>query len=530
MIKVMIVDDEPYIRQGIKILINWERHGFKVCAEAANGHDAIKKIKEAEIDLVITDIKMPGMDGLELVNYVKGNISNRISFIILSGFYEFEFAKKAIRFNVVDYILKPVQREELIKALEDYREVYYNHIESLKKQELSDRIIFDRHLAGLVSDSKDKENLDFVKTYLKDINKVRYIRIEYDTTNEAYNSLPEEKKLIEQNLLFSTIKGYLGEYSYHTYISHKDRADFHIGFIYAKSLANEVDLSEKEYIGKLYDALCSALSYRVIIYIGQKVEHITRIFESYKSAVIAKNFQLYSKIKNISYYDEIKDKVNTKICSLDKDQIDRLIKAIEENDVLGIDKITESLYMYFQDLVLEPEMIKLSMDYLLFSLISLAKELYAEFDQEEVYQLISQSGYEQFAVRGSVGHFKKFAQNFANYMGSLRKHALGGVLTDVEREITENYMQNLSLKSLSEKYFINCAYLGQIFKKKFEVSFKDYLNNYRIDKACEMLLRSDDKVYEIAEAVGFNNTDYFISKFVQIKGTTPLQYRKQFLK
>ena len=114
-------------------------------------------------------------------------------------------------------------------------------------------------------------------------------------------------------------------------------------------------------------------------------------------------------------------------------------------------------------------------------------------------------------------------------MNSLRKHALGGVITEVEREITENYMNNLSLKSLSEKYFINSAYLGQIFKKQFGVSFKDYLNNYRIDRACELLLRTDGKIYEIAETVGFNNTDYFISKFVQINGTTPLQYSKRFL-
>jgi two-component system response regulator YesN len=90
-------------------------------------------------------------------------------------------------------------------------------------------------------------------------------------------------------------------------------------------------------------------------------------------------------------------------------------------------------------------------------------------------------------------------------------------------------MDNLSLKSLSEKYFINSAYLGQIFKKQYGISFKDYLNNYRIDRAAELLIRSDEKVYLVANAVGFNNTDYFISKFVQLKGITPLQYRKQLM-
>ena len=175
-------------------------------------------------------------------------------------------------------------------------------------------------------------------------------------------------------------------------------------------------------------------------------------------------------------------------------------------------------------------MIKISIDYLVFSLISLAKELYLDFNQDEVSNIISQSGYDQIAVRGSVSHFKKFALEFSDYLNSLRRHTFGGVLVDIEKEIIDNYMDNLSLKYLSEKYYINSAYLGQIFKKQFGITFKDYLNNYRIDKACEMLLRADDKIYEIAEAVGFNNTDYFISKFVQLKGTTPLQYRLQSIK
>lgn len=529
MIKVMIVDDEPYIRQGLKLLINWEQHGFMICEEAATGNDAIRKLEKIQIDLVITDIKMPGMDGLELIEYTRENISKEIRFIILSGFYEFEYAKKAIKYDVADYVLKPVNREELLKVLEEYKEIFYYQLEKVKKQEFSERIIFNSHLEGIVSGSYDKECINIVKKHLNDITNVRYIRIEYDATNKKYSLLSTAERAKEQSRLYDAVKAHLGECRYHTYIPQKDNHDFFVGFIYTKKLADDMELNEKEYIKSLHDTLNTTLSYDVIFYIGQREENISSICESYKSAIIAKNFQLYSKVKEISFYDEIKDKINTSVYSVDKDMVDELIKSIEENDAKLISENVNNLHQHFKELVAEPDIIKLGMDYLLFSLISLAKSLYPDFDQEEVYKMISQGGYGQTSIRGSVGHFRRFALEFSDYLNSLRKNAMGGVLTEVEREITESYMKNLSLKSLSEKYYINSAYLGQIFKKQYGISFKDYLNNYRIDRACELLLRSDGKIYEIAEAVGFNNTDYFINRFVQTKGTTPLQYRKGFL-
>ena len=120
MIKVMIADDEPFIRQGLKILINWEQYGFEICGEAANGKEALELMEREEYDLVITDIKMPGMNGLELIEHTWEKVSRHTRFIILSGFYEFEYARKAIKYGVVDYVLKPVQMEELIRALENY--------------------------------------------------------------------------------------------------------------------------------------------------------------------------------------------------------------------------------------------------------------------------------------------------------------------------------------------------------------------------------------------------------------------------
>lgn len=530
MIKVMIVDDEPYIRQGLKILINWEQYGFAVCGEAATGKEALELMESEKFDLVITDIKMPNMSGLELIERTWEQVSKQTSFIILSGYNEFEYARKAIKYSVLEYVLKPVQKEELIRALENYKDQYYKQIADRKRLEDSGKIIFDRYLSGLLFNKYDTEALDYVRKYLYDTVKLRFISIEYDSADEGFQRLANEEKLREKNMLYDFLRIYLGENCYHVYMdAASGRETYGVGFIFVKKFEERADLDEKGYILRLYQKLSEALKHKIILYIGQRVEDISKISESYKSAAIARTFRLFSREMDIAYYDEIEDKPRTGRYPVDKDMMDDLIKAIEENDERGIEEKIDAVYEHLKELATEPDIIKINLDYLLFNLISMAKNLDSAFDQGDIYKMISQGGYEKMAVRGSVKHLKEFALEFSSYLIQIRQHAFGGVLTEIEKEITEHYMDNLSLKYLSEKYYINSAYLGQIFKRQNGSSFKDYLNNYRIDRAAELLLRSDEQIYLIASAVGFNNTDYFISKFVQIKGITPLQYRKQYL-
>ncbi len=531
MIRVLIVDDEPYIRQGLKIIINWEQYGFTVCGEAGNGKEALELLETSNIDLVITDIKMPIMSGLELIEQTWERVSRRIGFIILSGFYEFEYARKAIKYSVNDYVLKPVQKDELIRALENYKDQHFRKIAEQKKLEDSNKLLFDRHLTNLIADKYDAEDLEYVKKFLADASNIRFISIEYDSSDESFHDLPTEEKVKARNVLNDALKIYLGEQWYHSYMeSNPNKNTYGVGFLFARKLEEQSGLNEKEYIQKLYHKLRDLVAYKIILYIGQRVEDISRISDSYKTTAIARTFQLFSTQKDIAYYDEIENKPRTGKSPVDKECMDDLIKAIEENNEEAINDRIDCVYEHFKQLATEPDIVKLNLDYLLFNLISLAKDLDPAFDQDEIYKMISQGGYEKIAVRGSVKHFKKFAQEFSTYLLQMRQHAFGGVLSVIEKEITEHYMDNLSLKSLSEKYYINSAYLGQIFKRQYGCPFKDYLNNYRIDRAAELLLRSDEKIYLIASAVGFNNTDYFISKFVQIKGITPLQYRKQFMK
>ncbi len=116
------------------------------------------------------------------------------------------------------------------------------------------------------------------------------------------------------------------------------------------------------------------------------------------------------------------------------------------------------------------------------------------------------------------------------FMREVKEFGSYDVLAYIVNEINDNYMNKISLKYLGKKYFINSAYLGQLFLKKYNKNFKDYLNEVRIEKAVELLYNTDRKIYEISELVGYSNTDYFIKKFKEVKGRTPLMYKVETLK
>ena len=127
---------------------------------------------------------------------------------------------------------------------------------------------------------------------------------------------------------------------------------------------------------------------------------------------------------------------------------------------------------------------------------------------------------------GKFERLTQFVQEYADYLSSLQRDGNDSILLRVEQDVRLYYKENLTLKGLSQKYYVNSAYLGQLFKKKYGVTFREYLNNCRIEQAAKLLLSTRDKVYNIAKAVGYQDMDYFIERFIAAKGCTPSNYRK----
>lgn len=523
MINILIVDDEPFIRQGLKILINWNYYGYNIIGEASNGNEALKFIEENNIDLIITDIKMPEMDGLALVKNIYEKWHKKIKCIVLSGYYDFEYAKTAIKYGVKGYILKPIEREELINILISFKDEYDKEVESHYIKRNNDRIVYESHLNKIICNKYSDEDLKYVDRNIKYKNYLRYINIEIldDEKSEYYD--------ISKRKVFDDLNEWVGNENYYNVIFDIIKEDKleGIGLIFSSILAEKLGLNEQQYIEKLKEVLNRSNRYQCNLFIGKKVFSLNEIGVSYQSLYMIKNLGKITRMEKIYYYDDISSKKRIDY-ELINENIEKLIKVIEDNDIVKIEKFIDMLYTALSNDSNSLRIIKIYIDYLLCNLINIVTEVNSNKDKEEAIKSINSDLFNKVITYGNVKDLKEFCIEISNYIRNLRNNSMHNILELIDSEVSDNFMNQLTLKYLSEKYYLNTAYLGQLFKKNYNKSFKDYLNDYRIEKASVMLKRSNEKIYKIAEQVGYNNTDYFISKFVQVKGITPLQYRKKF--
>lgn len=524
MINILIVDDEPFIRQGLRILINWNSYGYNIIGEASNGNEALKFIEENNVDLIITDIKMPEMDGLALVKNIYEKWNKKIKCIMLSGYYEFEYAKTAIKYGVKEYILKPIEREELINILISFKEEYDKEKELHYIKRKKDKIIYERYLDKIICNKYGDEELKYVDSNLKYKKYLRYINIEI-----FGNEKNEDDDMTRKRRVFNDLLEWVGYENYYNVIFDIIKEDKleSIGLIFSSILAEKLGLNEQQYIDKLKEVLNKDNRYQCNLFIGKKVFSLNEIGISYQSLYMIKILEKITQNKKIYYYDDISRKKSIDY-DLINENIEKLIKAIEDNDIDKIEKFIDILYAALSNDTNSLRIIKIYIDYLLCNLINIVTEVNSNKDKEEVLKSINSDLLDKVISYGNGNDLKEFCIEISSYMRSLRNNSMHNILDLIDNEVSENFMKPLTLKYLSEKYYLNTAYLGQLFKKNYNKSFKDYLNDYRIEKASVMLKRSNEKIYKIAEGVGYNNTDYFISKFVQVKGVTPLQYRKKF--
>lgn len=527
MLRVLLVDDEPFIVQGLKVFIDWEQEGYEIVYTASDGIEALTYLKNHKVDLVIADIKMPAMSGLELLETIRREHISDAYFVILSGYRDFTYAQQAIRYECMEYILKPMEKEELLGVLRKVARVSKVARENEQKNQKLEHEYLARHIIALLCGKYDSVNLEYIKSHMNLSESVRYIYLEpYETGGFLEREDGEYRQL--QRKLYQACQDFLKEDSTHCFFDMSwNEKNYDIGFIYCDYMAKKQGISETEYLSNFQESLELALQHPVKLLAGKKVPDISGLAKSYSTACVLNSLEAFRAKKKMYFYEE-EVQIHSGGIVLCKQSLDALISAIEQNDKIQIRKCVEHLYEEMKQMGLAADTVNLNINYFLFQLIHLATEQDDGVNQEEILHFIGESTFEEGIARGSSVHLVHFAIEYAEYLAQLRKNvSRGSVLGDIEREIRENYAENLTLRELSRKYYINSAYLGQIFRKKFGQSFKEYLNNYRIEQAAQRLLYTSEKIYQIAQEVGYKDCDYFINRFIAAKGCTPAKFRRQ---
>ncbi len=524
MLKVLLVDDEYFIVQGLLVLIDWKAEGYEVAATAANGREALDYLKENKVDLVITDIAMPIMSGLELLETVRREHISEAAFVILSGYSDFSYAQQAIRDGCMDYLLKPVEREELQRILRKFNNLSEHARQEQQDQERYEEAYLARNVISLLFGKHDDFNLDYVKKHMQLSEGVRYIEIEF--CDAQYVEAEEGELRALQRKLYQSCRSLLREDSTHCVFDvSQDRVSYGVGFIYCDYMAARLDCTEREYLDEFHRKLEVLMQQEIRLLVGKKVADIHQVSVSYGTACILRPLEAFHSRKPVYIYED-EAQVKQGGIVLCKESLDALFSAIEQNEQDEIQKGVDRLFLEMQQNGMESDSVNLNINYLLFRLVHLASELDSDADQEEILRFISSGAFGDGVGRGSKLHLTRFACAYADYLMQLRKNVSSGILAEIEKDIRRNYAENLTLRDLGKKYYINSSYLGQIFRKKYGQSFKDYLTGYRINEAAKQLRNTDKRISEIAENVGYRDGDYFIRKFIELKGCTPSRYRK----
>ena len=500
MLRMILADDEPVITRGIKKLVDWAQLGVLVVGEYENGSNAMEGILTEKPDIALLDISMPGMSGIEILKSIrKMELPTKVIFI--SGFQDFEYAKSAITYGAVDYLLKPVIREELLQALE-------KAVLSLpgKKQ------------LQLVRPMPTEEKKSAHKTILLEETTYLPVLVEILFTG---TETEQEKKLIRFSVS-SFLESYLAERKLGILFSR----DTHMVVVLKGTAFNEA----KEILLGLQEEGFKTAGRKTAFVIGQVVDNMGQIPEEYEKCLEMSRYfffedYLESLVLTAGGEVYIRREQETDMATARERMLETIVAQNQEDFVKAFEEFAWALCFLADGR-------KEDACYYFCSTVRIVEEkiqeLHLEGKNPDIRQLLEQGrGCPNFARMKE--YFKDYLEG---YLVLLRQTMENNDRRDIVRAkeyIEEHFRENLTLEVLAGVMYMNPYYFSSFFKKNAGENFKDYVNRVRIKHAVSLLVTTDMKTYEIAEETGFRDVRSFTDAFSRAYGETPVGYRKRVL-
>lgn len=516
MYKVVLIDDEPVILRGLKMLIDWAGLAAEIVGVAENGEAGLAEIELKKPDIIVSDIAMPGMSGIELLKEINGRGLN-IKVILLSGYQEFSYAREAVRYGAVDYLLKPVGATELAAVIE--RTVQQIRLEEsvhvLKKRDSSAEVCFQK----IIQQKNQNDSLEDIFRQEEVHSGAICVGLKILVKNSIHT---EENQNLIRFEIYEFIQQYLEKHKIGTIIRKEYNVCYFILFTG----------NDREKIQEQCDQLVNEIKQNhaadIIVGAGGWQDCRGRLLYLYKTARFALELYYFEEKRYIDY-EEIDKEYHHSL-----EEYQKKLKEIKQNiivnhhsedilpDLMDCLKLLGSIHYGNKNAVIN-------------STILFSSEIFTTLRECELVEKSEEDDNTDFLeeVR-KKSTFKALLLLFQDYYGQLflkirllYRNKESSEIVRIKNYIQEHFKENITLEDLADYIGMNTSYMSVFFKKETGQNFKAYLTEVRMKEALKLVNATDMNSYEIAEATGYRDVKQFREKFKEIYGVSPQQYRKR---
>ncbi len=513
--KVLIVDDEILVRQGIKHYLNWEREGFQIVGEASNGQEALTLIERLSPHIVLTDIVMPVMDGDEFSRILKSAYPE-IEVIVLSSFGEFDYVRSTFQSGVADYILKPkLEGEDLLKILKQTaKKIPFLNLHTQAEGEgLSMDYILDKLINGYEVDhdeNKMSAAFPYPSFYLFGADLRRSIckgKVELDRMREYVNlALAEDI----QNM-----------------VSHPLPLDGNLLVFLLNA-----ETSEKDAVVRTAEKIAGTYAHddpHLCWLLSREFDRLGRLGEVYRTDFLKLfDYRFYFPGRHLLVHSELPEpplpgepfNLNQFTEELKRRQFDAAFRHLLEHAAGMAKNYTVDIFEF-----------KTFLGHVIFNIIILLGNL--DFDIRDLEEF----KYSCFKAIDDAEHAGEVMRLLEDFIAKAKTCICDGSTTagnpNMKRllaYIDEHFAEPLTLTELAKHFHFNPSYLSSAFSAYNKLGFSEYLNTVRVKKASSLLRAGEDSISEICGKVGYSDQSYFCKVFKKFTGFSPSQFRRKYAK
>lgn len=525
MYKVLVCDDEKWIRKGIIAKIQYHKFNFLQIDEAIDGKEALEIIENERPHIVITDVKMPNMTGIDLLKKTK-ELYPEIKFIIISGYAEFEYVQEAINLGAKGYILKPIVDDNLVSNLnkvidELNQERKINSLISSKDElvKINEEFkleIYINEVMRLAEDSSYNYEQSFIHKYIKVGSKfmMALIRVPIDAAVKPLDTMFVKDKLV--NLLKEKAED-------NNAVMVNDASDVHQIFVISSG-SNELELkrSLEEYVTASVTKIKKMLNIQLIVALSGLTDKLCSLM--YKQARSAIELRIINNSKWLYRYSDL-DKNKIKKFYYPEQKLKVLSKCIEDGDFKNSYIMLREIFSFNEYQVNNCEYIHFLISECISVMVKVCNKKEIEVTSVIPFKLLMPDKISNYCSIDTI------LKDIGDAISSIIESGTGcnyyakDIIAKSKEYIDEHYGEELTVNALAKKFLINPNYLSNLFSKETGFTITKYITKVRMRKACELLKETSINIADVSGSVGYQDPQYFYRVFKKEMSITPAEYR-----